>query len=65
MTKGGKKIIGNRLPNWLIDDDNNNVRATSIINCVFISCMYVINERHFYSWMRQAHRIFSSMFRKL
>lgn len=41
MMKDGKKIIGNRLPTWLIDDDDG-VLVTSII--VFLFRLYVINE---------------------
>lgn len=44
MTKGGKKIIGNRLPDWLIDDDNNNVRATSIIVFLLVVCMSLTKD---------------------
>lgn len=48
MMKGGKKIIGNRLPTWLIDDDG--VLVTSIV--VFLFRLYVINETHFICHVR-------------
>lgn len=40
--KGGKRIIGNRRPNWLIDDDvddDDNELMTSII--MFLFRLYV------------------------
>lgn len=49
MMKDGKKIIGNRLPTWLIDDDDC-VLVTSII--VFLFRLYVINETHFICHVR-------------
>lgn len=51
--KGGKRIIGNRRPNWLIDDDDDdddddNELMTSIIMFLFrLWCMLLLKHTSF------------------